>query len=91
MEKTCTKQMTGIAKCLETKTLRMLRGPYSQAELALRLQVSQNAITDYESGRFSPRMRVLRGLLVHYNEWTAKLAGPALDLITPNRRKAGGK
>jgi transcriptional regulator with XRE-family HTH domain len=96
-----TRHPFGIANSLDCLTLRVLRGPYTQAELSKVLELNTSNIQKWEAGEVSPSMGNLRALLSHYNDWTGKLAGPALDILrlksatrrppptSTNRRKEG--
>jgi DNA-binding XRE family transcriptional regulator len=47
----------------------LLRGPYSQKELAAVLHVKQQSISDWEAGRVRPMAKQLRALLSHFLDW----------------------
>lgn len=84
-----TRHPFGIANSLDCLTIRVLRGPYTQAELAKVLEIDISNIQKWEKGEVSPSMGNLRALLTHYNDWTSKLAGPALDILrlkSPRKR-----
>ena len=82
-----TRHPFGTRKSLSAKDLRLLRGPYTQAELAQKLEIGVRSLQKWEDGQCAPAMPQLRDLLKHYNDWTSDLAGPALDLILPQRPK----
>jgi len=86
--RTTTRHPFGTGKALAAKDFRLLRGPYTQTELAEKLGLRLPSIQQWENGEFAPSMGNLRALLKHYNDWTSDLAGPALDLILPQRPKA---
>jgi len=87
--RTTTKHPFGPDNPLNTKEVRLLRGPYTQTELAIIVGVSQNQVNDWEHGACRPSMGNLRALLTHYNDWTSTLAGPALDFVLPQNPKRG--
>jgi transcriptional regulator with XRE-family HTH domain len=82
-----TRHPFGTDNPLKTNELRLLRGPYTQMELAVALHIGQTAVQDWEYGKAHPSMSNLRELLKHYNAWTSELAGPALDFIFPQNPK----
>jgi DNA-binding XRE family transcriptional regulator len=77
----------GTDNPLKRNELRLLRGPYTQMELAVTLHVGHTAVQDWEYGKAHPSMSNLRELLKHYNAWTSQLAGPALDFVLPQNPK----
>lgn len=91
MGKASTKHPFGTAKRPIPNVLRMLRGPYTIAELAQVLDIAGNSIQEWEQGTFQPAMGNLRSLILHYNRWMHEFAGPGLDLVmpalNPKRRK----
>lgn len=87
MRKT-TRHPFGTAKYLNAKDIRLLRGPYTQVELANKLSLRPATVNAWENGGITPQMPQLRALLKHYNDWTSDLAGPALDLVLPHKPKA---
>jgi transcriptional regulator with XRE-family HTH domain len=76
-----TKHLYGILQKPKIEHLRLMRGPYSQAELATILSLNVSATQSWESGNSSPSPANLRALLGHYVAWTNKLGWPSLDLL----------
>ena len=87
--RTTTRHPFGTDNPLTRKEVRLLRGPYTQGELAKELDLGVTAIQEWELGTFHPSMGNLRALLKHYNTWTSDLAGPALDFVLPQNPKRG--
>lgn len=54
---------------LTVRTLRELRGPYSQAEAAQIVGISPESYQLWELGRSQPSPSSLRKLLEHYGKW----------------------
>lgn len=52
---------------------RVLRGPYSQDELARKLAVMNTTVQDWEARRTDPQPQYLRALMEHYRSWTRKM------------------
>lgn len=72
------------------RQLRILRGPYSQTELAAILQVQPSSVNDWEAGAVLPQPRYIRALLDHAFLWTKKLdldLPDLLDLATANEKE----
>ena len=85
--RTTTRHPFGPDNPLNPGEVRLLRGPYTLAELSQILNVRLTSIQLWEKGTNHPTMGNLRDLLKHYNNWTSELAGPALDLVLPQRPK----
>lgn len=61
--------------------LSLLRGPYSQVELADIIETDPARINDWEQGRTSPQPRFARALLIHAKSWTAHFGIRLTDLL----------
>lgn len=61
--------------------LSLLRGPYSQTELAEIIETDPARINDWEQGRTSPQPRFARALLIHAKSWTAHFGIRLVDLL----------
>lgn len=82
------RHLFGVLNSASTLTFKLLRGPFSQAELSDTLHVRETNIREWESGRAKPTPAHLRDLLMHFRDWTRELGWPGLDiLIAANTRK----
>lgn len=54
------------------RTVRNLRGPFSQQEFADACDMNQQTISDYEVGHLTPRQPAFRKMLDHYITWAKK-------------------
>ena len=62
-------------------TFALLRGPYSQTELAEILETEPARVNDWEQGRSSPQPRFARALLIHAKGWTSTFGLKLTDLL----------
>ncbi len=67
------------------KLFRLLRGPYSIAELARSMDVDGSAIMDWENGRTKPSAPHLRQLVDHYGMTVRKYGRDPLGLYSRGR------
>jgi len=81
MDKNSARLLYGILNRPSTQVLKLLRGPTSQAALALQFNLNVNSVSDWETGRSQPAPGNLFDLLAHYMKWTGKLGWPGLDLL----------
>ena len=81
MRQTRTKHLLSVLNCPNTKTLRLLRGPFSQNTLATKLAIAQSTIVDWDSGKSIPSPDNLHALLTHFMTWTTDLGWPSLELL----------
>jgi len=83
-----------IFKMLGTQTtnvLALLRGPYSQAELADILETEPARVNDWEQGRSSPQPRFARALMIHAKGWTGTFGLRLTDLLDADPEKPQGE
>ncbi len=68
------------------RLFRVLRGPYSQGELARILGTEQQQVAEWEGRRVEPGPRNIRLLFEHYNAWTTRLGVDPLGLFKNRKR-----
>jgi len=81
------KQVYGMLEGQENQIFRVLRGPYSQAELAKILQTHQDVVLKWERGHAAPQADHVRGLLKHAHTWTAEIGLRLVDLLDEYARR----
>lgn len=62
---------------------RVLRGPYSQDELARKLKIQPTTVQDWEARRTDPQPEHLRALHAHFLAWTRTAKCDPRRLLTP--------
>ena len=81
MSSSYTKQLYGVLKCPSTHALRLMRGPLSQAQLAIHLGVANSTLNNWETGKKKPSMKHLLTMLEHYMTWAKGLDLPGLEIL----------
>jgi DNA-binding XRE family transcriptional regulator len=75
------KHLFGILNCPNPLIFKCLRGPYTQAELAKALEIREQNVREWESGRGKPAPGHMRALLAHFRDWTRELQWPAMEIL----------
>lgn len=78
---TLAKQVYGMLEGKEKQIFRVLRGPFSQAELASILDTHADCVLKWERGHTTPQADHVRGLLKHAHTWTAEIGLKLIDLL----------
>ena len=87
MTNSLTRHLFGIFEGQDTFIYRVLRGPYSQDELASKLGVDPSAILRWETTPATPQPEHLRNLLIHAVGWTKMLDLKLSDLLEEHTRR----
>jgi len=82
-------QMYSMSNPLNPMDLREARGPYTQSELAVILEIATTNIQAWEAGSSLPTMGSLRKLLIHWRNWRTLLDTAGLQLLYRHLPKPG--